>query len=452
MRMNMRRLANRFWLAMLAVGVAVSGVGGAVADTLIENISVLPMTGAGLQRDWVVLVDGDRIVAAGPRDQVQASPASVRVDGAGGVLLPGLIDMHVHLDLSKQDPQSERPLALYAVHGVTTVRVMWGRDGQLALREAILAENRFAPSLVLAGPGFGLSSKSPAEIKMMVEQQAKAGWNLIKVHWKPTLGQFDAVMAAAKAAGIEVGGHVPYAVALDHVLASGQRSIEHMDGYIRDIGAEGGAASDAALQGLVARTKAAGVAVVPTMFGWRVYLREALPSELSQMPGLAYVPDPVVGQWLAQYEQSLLTKAENWLYALIGKRDVAAIIANRKRLLQAFANGGVPVLFGTDAGQPLVVLGASALQEMAEMRAAGLSNRQIVESATATAGRFLDPSGRLGVIAPGARADMILVAKNPLDELQTLSAPQGVMLRGRWHDSAEIARFRATIAARPAAR
>jgi imidazolonepropionase-like amidohydrolase len=362
-------------------------------------------------------------------------------------LLPGLIDMHVHLDPSASDPQGERPLALYAAHGVTTVRVMWGRDGHLALRAAIRAENRFAPSLVLAGPGFGSSKYTPAEVKAIVEQQAKEGWDLVKVHWNPTPAQFDAVIAAAKAAGISVAGHVPYAVSLDHVLASGQRSIEHMDGYLRDLKAEGGSLSDAALQDAVARTKAAGVAVVPTLFGWRVHLHDTSTDELKALPSLAYVPPQQVDSWLAKYEPSFKEWAKGWAKYVLGMHDVSAIVANRVRLLQAFSRGGVPVLMGTDAGQPFVIPGASAVAELQAMHDAGLSNRQVIESATVVAGRFLDPNGHLGVIVPGARADLVLLASNPLEDLKAFAHPGGVMLRGQWYDGAEMAATLARVAA-----
>lgn len=442
---NIMRWTLALWLSVIPL---VGPASHAAADTLIENVSVLPMTGFGLQTNWAVLVEGDRIIAAGPRSEIAVSADVERVDGDGGVLLPGLIDMHIHLHMDRPPAEIARDLTLYAAFGVTTVRSMWGSDGQLELRVAVVQENQFAPSLVLAGPGFGKTFKSPDELSAMVAQQAKAGWDLIKVHWKPTAGQFDAIMAAAKSEGIEASGHVPYAVSLDHALTSGLRTIEHMDGYIRDMGAEGGPASDAALQDAAARTKAAGAAVVPTLFAWRLYLREADMDEVMAMPDLAYVAPAVAEGWKGRYSESLMTWAKNWAFALIGERDVSAIAANRQRLLRAFADGDVAVLFGTDAGQPYVIPGVAAVREMLEMQDAGLTNRQIIASATAAAGRHLDPSGNLGVIAPGARADLILVAKNPLDELQTLSAPLGVMLRGQWHDSTEIARLLSAITVR----
>ena len=406
------RFSGLIAAAMATLGIVFAVPTAACASTLIENVSVLPMTGAGLQANWAVLVDGDRIVAAGPRESLAAPADATVVDGAGGVLLPGLIDMHIHLDHEHDGRQSDVQLGLLAAHGVTTARVMWGHDGQLALRRAIVAENRFAPSLVLAGPGFSKSAMSPAEVKAEVERQAK-----------------------------EVDGHVPYAVSLDHVLASGQRSIEHMDGYIRDIGAEGGAAPQAALEGAVARSKAAGVAVAPTLFGWRVHLHHTSVDELNALPGLAFVPAATLGDWRARYERPLKEQAKDWIKLLIGRRDVDAIVANRNRLLKAFSDGGVPVLFGTDSGQPFVVAGATVPAEMAEMRAAGLTNRQIIESATVTAGRFLDSSGRLGVIAPGARADILVLPSDPTTDLQAFARPLGVMLRGKWHSGEEISRF-----------
>ena len=100
----------------------------------------------------------------------------------------------------------------------------------------------------------------------------------------------------------------------------------------------------------------------------------------------------------------------------------------RRALLTALDEAGARILAGTDAGY-LVPAGTSLHDELAELREAGLTPFEALSAATRSAGEYLgDPT--LGVIAVGARADLVLVAENPLENLATLRTPAGVMLRG----------------------
>jgi hypothetical protein len=94
---------------------------------------------------------------------------------------------------------------------------------------------------------------------------------------------------------------------------------------------------------------------------------------------------------------------------------------------------GVPLLAGTDAfGVPIVPPGQSMHAELDILVEAGLSPYEALRTATMEPARFLGREGQFGVIAPGARADMVLVAANPLYDLVTLREPQAVVLAGRW--------------------
>jgi imidazolonepropionase-like amidohydrolase len=106
------------------------------------------------------------------------------------------------------------------------------------------------------------------------------------------------------------------------------------------------------------------------------------------------------------------------------------LLAQRRALIGALDAAGARILAGTDAGY-LVPAGTSLHEELAELSAAGLTNEKVLAAATRSAGEYLvDPT--LGVINAGARADLLLVNENPLENLATLRNPAGVMLNGRW--------------------
>ena len=122
-------------------------------------------------------------------------------------------------------------------------------------------------------------------------------------------------------------------------------------------------------------------------------------------------------------------------------------IENRMRLLRAMHEGGVRILFGTDAPQQFSVPGFSIYREMQRMNEAGMTPYAILRTATAAAGEYFQDKDAFGTIAPGQRADLVLLKKNPLVDIANVSQPAGVMVRGRWLPEQEIQARLAKIAA-----
>jgi hypothetical protein len=101
---------------------------------------------------------------------------------------------------------------------------------------------------------------------------------------------------------------------------------------------------------------------------------------------------------------------------------------------------GVPIMAGTDAmGLPLVPPGSSLHREFGLLAASGLSPYEVIRSATVVPAAFLGKSSEFGTIAPGQRADLLLVTDNPLDNLTALEHPNGVMVRGKWLSQQNLA-------------
>jgi hypothetical protein len=110
-----------------------------------------------------------------------------------------------------------------------------------------------------------------------------------------------------------------------------------------------------------------------------------------------------------------------------------------QKIIGALHRHGVPIMAGTDAmGLPLVPPGGSLHRELGLLAASGLSSYEVIRSATVVPAAFLGRSNEFGTIAPGQRADLLLVNGNPLENLTVLDHPTGVMVRGRWHPRREI--------------
>jgi len=104
-----------------------------------------------------------------------------------------------------------------------------------------------------------------------------------------------------------------------------------------------------------------------------------------------------------------------------------------KRVTGALHRAGVPLVAGTDAmGLPLIVPGASLHRELELLTESGLTSFESIRAATVACAVFLGKDKEFGTIASGKRADLLLVERNPLQDLTTLRQPLGVMARGRW--------------------
>lgn len=453
------RLSALLLLALLPA-CAIGGAerrGEEVPETIaFVGVHVIPMTRDGaVLRDQTVLVRGERIAALGPREAVEVPAGALRIDGAGRWLMPGLADLHVHLEYF-DDPDL---LTLFLAHGVTTVRNMDGRPYLLDWRDRVEAGELAGPTLVTAGPLLdgdppllpdNTVVKDAAEASAAVVAQAEAGYDFVKVYTNLSPEAWAAIVEAAEDRGLAVAGHVPREVGIDRVLGSGQASIEHLDGYDDLIEADDSPFRDrwhwsklylampaeaGKIRRAAERTAAAGVWSVPTlvekekiapleeMVGWldRPEMRTLPPAAREAWDPRTW--DPRRARLLEDMD------AETRETLARGRR-------NRLALVRALHEAGAGLLVGTDTPQPFVIPGLAVLEEIRLLIEAGLPPEAALAAATREAGRFL--GGGFGTVEPGRRADLLLLRGNPLEDPAALERPAGVLARGRWHPEAEL--------------
>lgn len=420
-----------------------AGPVAATVRTAFVDVSVLPMDAERVLTRQTVLIEGDRIAAIGPVGAVAIPAEARRIDGAGRFLLPGLGEMHGHNPpIGSTVDYVERIYFLFLSNGVTTVRGMLGWPGQLELRDQVRDGRLLGPTLLLAGPSFsGASVASPQAATLRVEEQKREGWDLLKVHPGVKREVYDAMADAADRLGIRFSGHIPLEVGLEHAIARGQETVDHLDGYIELLGGDQGPLDPARLAAIVRRTRETNTWVVPTMALWETIIGAADLASMLAYPELRYLPKAEVERWRVSYERRLADPK-------FDRARARRIAENRIVLLRALSEGGARVLFGTDAPQQFSVPGFSIHREFPLMLAAGMSRYDILRSATRTVGEHLAATDRFGVVAPGARADLVLAHGNPLDDLAHLQQPAGVMVRGRWLSGEDIAKTLAAYAER----
>jgi len=210
--------------------------------TAFVGVNVVPLDEERVLTDWTVIVEGDRIVAMGRAQQIQPPETATVIDASGQYLVPGLFDAHAHLDpeVGARPEFGEAPL--YLAFGVTSVVSMKGDPAYLDVRRRIASGELLAPNLYTSGPFLNEPLiNTPEEARAEVERQAAAGYDLIKFHEvyrydtedhfmggitylttdgvdQPTL---DAMVDAARDAGVPVLGHIPSRMGLQGSIDAG---------------------------------------------------------------------------------------------------------------------------------------------------------------------------------------------------------------------------------------
>ena len=405
-----------------------------------EDVNVIPMDREQILKNQTVIVQDGIIRQIDDSNIVEVPSDALRIDGKGKYLVPGLTDMHVHV-------KEENELLLFVANGVTSIRNMWGGTGALRLmgfpdhlvwREQIENGEMFGPTLYTSGPIMEGPPKSnplmevydtPEAAAKSVTSQVAQGYDFIKVYDYLDLPTYDAVIETAHDLNVEVAGHVPKHVGLDHVLASGQKTIEHLSGFI-DNDAGSYIYPEDELADYAQKTKDAGVYVCPTIAVYQMYIPNEDLHLLEDRPEMAYVSPGMKLTW--QYfsrpgAMSGLTYQGDY------PAQIHEMFISTTRILHEH---GVKFILGTDSDNPYLVPGFSLLDELDYLIEAGFTPYEALEASTRNAAEAMGKRDEFGTIEAGKRADLILLEANPLEDVGNIRKHDGVMLRGHWLDEA----------------
>jgi imidazolonepropionase-like amidohydrolase len=430
-----------------------SSVGSTV---YITHVTVIDTETGKEARNRAVKIEGDRI------SEVKSSeieiPARFKiVDGTGKYLIPGLWDMHVHGN-NKSWFASFFPL--YLANGVTGIREMFGPPDANAFRANLVARNIDAPGIYLGSPIVdgnppvwqnSISVKSPEEARRVVEEQKQRGADFIKVYNRLTRDEYFAIVDEARRQNIPVEGHVPRLISAWEAAAAKQKSIEHLTGIplacssreqelflpfahakssdeARSILIEASRSYDKAkCQRLFAEFKKSASWPVPTLTVSRSFAMLNDP-EFRNDDRIRYFSGEARTWLIADDDFRLIAKTGDYF---AGQRELFAF---EKKLVRALFEARVPMLAGTDVGNPYCFPGFSLHDELALMVEAGVSPLAALQSATRNPAQFMDAADRYGAVSPGKIADLVLLDADPLVDIHNTTKIFEVFLAGKEFD------------------
>ena len=435
-------------------------------EHLIRDVHVVDLASGAVTSGQDIKMRAGSIVEVGATPL--SAPGATIVEGGGGYVIPGLWDSHVHVFSSAAEPAAAFPL--YILNGVTGIRDMGGLlplDEMKRIAAAVEAGDAVGPRVILSGawvdaspgswPGMFLAD-SAEQARSVVQQIKVEGWAAVKSYSMLNPEVYLALAAEAEAAGLPLVGHIPEAVSLPTAIESGHDAVEHFGRVTKACSPQEDAMLDRVLKSLEASDPRS--AMIEEMAGhnrivldtWnevlcRSLLASMVKADVHVIPTLI-VSDFYTGKRPEDLEERMATLPaavrESWsqpdfrLEAMTEElRSIAEeTIALDWRTFRMAHAVGVRILAGSDASfaNPFIFHGYSLLDELDRYVAAGITPREALYTATVAPAEFLELAGETGSIAEGMRADLVILASNPLDDLKVLRHPVAVVVNGRVFD------------------
>ncbi len=426
------------------------------------HVTVINPGTSSVEPDRAVTINGSRISAVSDARNFHAPVQARVVDGSGEFLIPGLWDMHVHMAFGDWFPGGRDViLPLYVANGVTGVRDMGGDIPVLfAWRKQIASGELIGPRMVVSGPmldGYlpdGKTFRFPSSIPVTSVEDAVAAVDSLKAQQVDfikvqSLIPHDAYLAAATEAhkqGLPFVGHVPDAVRIDEAVAVGQKSIEHLMGSaagcstVEDRAIKGEVDTRLLLDSFDQQKCDKMMKLLAQRQVWQVptLVWERGGTLLDQLdwkhqPLDRYVPAHWRDVTWRRFEEQMTPGLQKDPLAL-RQRSLAQEIA----MAGAMHRAGVPFLAGTDSAPGIYIIpGFSLHDELANFVEAGFTPMEALQTATSNPALFLERDD-IGAVKPGGVADLVLLAANPLDNIQNTKKIHAVVINGRFLDRAAL--------------
>lgn len=419
-----------------------------------KNANIVDMTRGVTVPSQTVIICGNRIESLGPTDEIEISENTICIDAMGKTLIPGLVDMHVHiipshlsgnLDEAAALARASAYLQVFLTAGVTTVRNMAGTPLHLKLRQMIAEEKLVGPRIFSSGPilesrftfpelqEYGQLVTTISDAREIVRLHKAQGYDFIKVYNDIDAEIYDAIICTARQIGIPVIGHVAFDKGLQGALAAKQDSIEHLRSYDFAVDTRTDKVKAARFEGwlhathrrieeLAEMTADAGVWNAPTLvIEHNIRTDEELENAIEPLP--SFIPEWMANEFASDNTESIFSREQ--------RETLSAGRAARGAMVSALDRVDAGVLAGSDCPGCRLVPGRSLIQEIELLVAAGLSPWRALRTATVNAAKFLGKKDE-GKIIPGYRADLVLLDADPLENIAALHANVGVVLNGRW--------------------
>ncbi len=448
----------------------------------IVHVNLIPMTSEIVIPDQTILIEGDRIVSIGSFEDIEIPSNTQIIAGNDSYLMPGLADMHVHIYQESRDEYPVSPFNLYIAEGVTTIRdcgtapLSPSDTFILDWRDEILQGDIVGPMIYSSGRTIHGPVANPGRI---VRQRYEDGFDFAKLYMELSVDEFTEAQKTAEELGMYTVGHIPYQVGFEKAISAGLDEIAHLEelsfelmwseqrpthtlsmdqwqesivkGAYETFGYEMGSDIvfdsnkfeqvqgdylDRILSGLISSDIPVGTTLATyEVVDQKLFDQDAfLARDVNVYLPVELIEEVIEGNNKHQLMfQALGDNQAAWFW----KRELDIYI------LQKLYEAGVMLVSGTDAGSSSigVVEGFATHDDLRLLTEFGFTPYEALQTATVNAAyvaKKMIGENDFGTIEVGKRADLILVAGNPLEDIKNTQDILGVMVRGKWYPAEEL--------------
>jgi len=447
MRNSMRAVAVAIGLVILSGWfTSVQSKTGSVV--VLEGARLIDGSGGPPRENSALVIEGDHIKAIGTAGKMRYPKGARVVDVRGRTIIPALINSHGHLGVVLNTAQSpnaytrenvQNAVVQYEQYGVTSVLVLGlNRDLVYELRDEQKKGTFPGATIFTAGRGIGVPGAAPPvpaapdqvyrpttveEARAQVREMASHHVDMIKIWVDDVYGRFSkmqpevyaAVIDEAHKQGVKVAAHVFYLADAKALVADGIDVLAHS---VRDQKVDGE---------LIQAMKARGVFYIPTLTVDESFYVFAEQPELMANPFFTQAVSPDLLKMFQSPEYRAKCEGD----ANLAKNKAAHATAMQN--LKILQDAGVRVAFGTDSGAfPARIPGWAEHRELEMMVGSGLTPMEAIVAATRISAALIHADDR-GTLEPGKRADLIVLAANPLDDIHNTRQMVAI-----WHAGREV--------------
>ena len=412
------RKPSTFIILLVALLFAVSA---AAQVTVLTRATIIDGTGTAPRQDTTIVMENGRIRDMGPSSKIPTPAGATLVDLAGKFIVPGIINAHGHVG-AKTEPQ----LRQYALYGVTTATSMQTdpdevvqvreaqKRGELRGARVSTVKYRFAPDPEVV---------TPQQARAKVDEIVAAGADYIKV-WvdggfgtraKLTPEFCAAVLEQARKHGKLTFAHAYELSDARMLVEQGLNVLAH---NVRDREVD---------SQFITMLKQRNVTLIPTL------IRDEFLFAYGDAP--AWIDDPFFSKFVPPERLAVLkTKIRDEQTKHPQRHLFKAGFEMNKINLKKLSDGGVRIAFGTDSGgaaDRFFIQGYSEHREMELMVQSGLTPMQVIQSFSKGASEALGIDKEFGTLAKGKAADLLVLEKNPLDNIVNMRSIQAIYLGGK---------------------
>lgn len=432
-------------------------------ETVIKNVNILNVKTGQILSNHSVVISNEKMVWIGADKDLKSRQDTKIIDGNGKYLMPGLIDAHIHffqsgsiytrpdgfdftslvpykLEREKGFENAEDYLSRYLRLGITTVMDVGGPFNNFIIRDSISKTGTF-PNVLVTGPLFSIVESKELElndppivkiettkdIDTLFEKMISKKPDFIKVWYiadkeHPAEVSFPLIQYLAKRCAknnLKLAVHATELKTANLAVDAGANILVHSisDEIVSDE--------------LIKKLKEKNITYIPTMIVSGNYLKTISGKLSHHSQDLKWANADAYGS-LSDIEGMDSSVIPPYVKRL-RKIDISKYLSDsiEKANLMKLNRAGVNIATGTDAGNIGTFHASSYIQELEAMEKAGLAIKDLIQSSTINAATGYGISDKIGSIEKGKYADLLLLAKNPLESLQNLNSIELVFKNGK---------------------